>query len=69
VRKMNKVNLERLINKPRAFRHSKFSSKLSMPERQTMIFLGSENLQYNSGFPPNNYIKFRKLIKNRQLFL
>jgi hypothetical protein len=41
---MNKIDLEKLINKPRAFRHHRLGD--SIPDRQTMIILGSENFSH-----------------------
>jgi hypothetical protein len=55
---MNKRELEKLINKPRAFRNSKFA--IGMPVRQTMILLGSEALQNRE--TPRNHKKIRICI-------
>lgn len=61
---MNKVELEKLINKPRAFRHHKLAEFI--PARQTMIILGSEVLENRE--TPRNYKKFKSMRQHGQLF-
>jgi hypothetical protein len=60
---MNKVELEKLINKPRAFRHSHLSKKI--PVRQTMIILGSE--VFTNRETPRNYNKFKHMHKHGKI--
>jgi hypothetical protein len=62
---MNKTDLEKLINKPRAFRHHKLATDI--PARQTMILLGSEVVANRD--TPRNYKKFKNIIKNGMLIL
>lgn len=61
---MNKIDLEKIINKPRAFRHQKLAEFI--PARRTMIILGSEVVANRE--TPRNYKKFKSLQKNGQLF-
>jgi hypothetical protein len=61
---MNKAGLEKLINKPRAFRHAKLATDI--PARQTMILLGSEVVA-NRDAPPRNYKKFKHMHKHGQI--
>jgi len=60
---MNKTELEKLINKPRAFRHHKLAE--SIPARQTMILLGSEVVANRE--TPRNYKKFKLMQQRGQL--
>jgi hypothetical protein len=60
---MHKFDLEKLINKPRAFRNHKFSDLI--PIRQTMIILGSD--AFNRDIP-RNYRIFKSLKQSGQLF-
>ena len=60
---MNKIELERLINKPRAFRHHSMADDI--PSRQTMIILGSEVVANRD--TPRNYKKFKQINKQGQL--
>lgn len=56
---INKYELEKLLNKPRAFRNAWVGTNI--PIRKTMILLGSET--------PNNYSTpkhYKKLIENRK---
>lgn len=61
---MNKAELEKLINKPRAFRHHKLAEFI--PARQTMIILGSEAVSNRD--TPRNYKQFKRMQKHGQLF-
>lgn len=56
---MNKYELEKLINKPRAFRNAFIAENI--PVRRTMILLGSETPTTYS--TPRNY---KKLMENRK---
>jgi len=56
---VTKLELEKLINKPRAFRNISICD--GAPIRQTMIFLCSESL--NTYETPRNY---KRLIQNRK---
>jgi hypothetical protein len=55
---MNKSELEKLINKPRAFRNSKLAS--GIPVRHTMILLGSEVVTNRE--TPRNYKKLKETL-------
>jgi hypothetical protein len=60
---MNRYELEKLINKPRAFRHAHVAENI--PVRQTMIILGSEVVSNRS--TPKNYKIFKKMQKKGQI--
>lgn len=60
---MNKIDLEKLINKPRAFRSHKIA--MFIPDRQTMIILGSE--VFGNRETPRNYKKFKQMQHRGQL--
>lgn len=60
---MNKLELEKLINKPRAFRHHTMAEHI--PPRQTMIILGSEAVANRE--TPRNYKKFKHMHKHGQI--
>lgn len=56
---MNKYELEKLINKPRAFRNAFMADNI--PVRRTMILLGSDKPSAYS--TPRHY---KKLLENRK---
>lgn len=60
---MTRFELEKLINKPRAFRHAHLAENI--PVRQTMIILGSEVIANRS--TPRNYKIFKKMQKHGQI--
>ena len=60
---MNNSELEKLINKPRAFRHAHLADRI--PVRQIMIFLGSEVVANRE--TPRNYKKFKHILKHNKI--
>jgi len=61
---MNKIELERLINKPRAFRNHIIAPDI--PVRQTMVFLGSESINHEL---PKSYRQARKIIRSKSFII
>jgi len=60
---VNNAELEKLINKPRAFRHSHIADRI--PVRQIMILLGSEVVANRE--TPRNYEKFKHMRKHGKI--
>jgi hypothetical protein len=62
---MNKIDLEKLINKPRGFRNHKLSD--NFPVRQTMIILGSEVPENRES--SKSYSKLKAVLQNCKFYI
>lgn len=62
---MNKIELEKLINKPRGFRNHKLAE--NFPVRKTMIILGSEVPENRES--SKAYSKLRTVLQNCKFYI